>query len=94
MATYHSLVHDRPRLKVFYNSVMTRGVCVIANSQFTADQIARVHGVAAEKIKVVPRGCDAEKLARAAINRLGRGRNFAHAGAWRKMILSLSARPA
>ena len=64
MATYHSLVHDRPRLKVFYNSVMTRGVCVIANSHFTADQIARVHGVAAERIKVVPRGCDAEKLAR------------------------------
>ncbi len=66
MATYHSLVHDRPRLKVFYNSALTRGVCVIANSQFTADRIAHVHGVAAEKIKVVPRGCDADALARAA----------------------------
>lgn len=64
MATYHSLVHARPRLKVFYNSVMTRGVCVIANSQFTADQISRVHGVAAEKIKVIARGCDADALAR------------------------------
>lgn len=65
MATYHGLVHPRPPLKVFYNSVLTRGAAVIANSSYTAGLIADVHGVGAEKIKVVPRGCDVAGLAAA-----------------------------
>ena len=67
MATYHGLVHPRPASKVFYNSVLTRGAAVIANSSYTAQLINAVHGVGADKIKVVPRGCDVERLARESV---------------------------
>jgi len=62
LATYHSKVHTGPRAKVFYNSVMTRGAAVIANSEFTADQIRVVHKGVTDKIRVIPRGCDVEGL--------------------------------
>ncbi|HCV48946.1 MAG TPA: glycosyl transferase [Rhodobiaceae bacterium] len=58
LATYHSKVHDSPKLKILYNSVMTRGERVIANSEFTAARIGTVHKIAPEKIDIVPRGCD------------------------------------
>lgn len=58
LATYHSKVHDNPKLKILYNSVMTRGVRVIANSEFTAARIRAVHKIASEKIAIIPRGCD------------------------------------
>ena len=45
MTTYHSLVHEGPRAKVWYNSVMVRGDAVIANSEYTGGLIRRVHGV-------------------------------------------------
>ena len=64
MSTYHGTVHKAPASKVFYNSVLTRGAAVIANSSYTGGLIAEVHGLAAEKIKVVPRGCDVDLLAR------------------------------
>jgi glycosyltransferase involved in cell wall biosynthesis len=67
MATYHGLVHPRPASKVFYNSVLTRGVAVIANSSYTAQLISDVHGVGSDQIKVVPRGCNVETLARGKI---------------------------
>lgn len=63
LATYHGLVHPGPALKVFYNSVLTRGHGVIANSQYTADRIADVHGVPHSHIHVIPRGCDVGALA-------------------------------
>ena len=62
LATYHSKVHDSPKLKILYNSVMTRGVRVIANSEFTAERIRTVHKIASEKIDIVPRGCDPERF--------------------------------
>ena len=62
VTTYHSKVHTRPRLKVFYNSIMVRGVKVIANSAFTAKRIAAVHGTAKENIVTIPRGCDAARF--------------------------------
>ncbi len=62
LTTYHSKVHMGPRLKVLYNSVMTRGDVVIANSEFTAEQIKKAHGVASERIRVIPRGCDVDAL--------------------------------
>lgn len=58
VTTYHSKVHERPRLKVFYNSVMTRGAVVIANSEFTAERIRRFHGETGAKIVTIPRGTD------------------------------------
>ena len=75
LTTYHSKVHDGPRAKVLYNSVMTRGDAVIANSQYTADRIAAIHRIDPVKIHVVPRGCDADefdpnRIDRQAVSRL------------------------
>ena len=64
LATYHSKVHEGPRAKVFYNSVMTRGLLTIANSHFTAANIAAIHQTPNEAIRVIPRGCDTQALAR------------------------------
>lgn len=64
MTTYHSTVHERPRSKVFYNSVLVRGRVSIANSHYTAAQIAKVYPHYSDKIRVVPRGCDVAALAR------------------------------
>ncbi|MEQ9520366.1 MAG: glycosyltransferase family 4 protein [Parvibaculum sp.] len=58
VTTYHSKVHERPRLKVFYNSVMTRGAAVIANSDFTAERIRRFHAGTEAKIVTIPPGTD------------------------------------
>lgn len=62
ITTYHNKVHESPRLKVFYNSVMTRGDVVIANSHFTAERIRRVHGEDRARIVTVPRGIDMERF--------------------------------
>lgn len=64
MTTYHSTVHERPPAKVFYNSVLLRGRVSIANSHYTAGQIAKVYPQYRDKIRVVPRGCDVNALAR------------------------------
>ena len=64
LATYHSKVHETPRLKVFYNSVMTRGRLTIANSHFTAARIFQVHGICETALRVIPRGCDTDALDR------------------------------
>lgn len=58
VTTYHAKVHEKPRLKVFYNSVLARGDAVIANSAFTAERIARIHAPDAARIFTVPRGID------------------------------------
>ncbi len=65
LATYHGLVHDKPALKVLYNSVLTRGAAVIANSHYTAKRIAAIHKTPPENIKPIAFGCDVEKLNRA-----------------------------
>ena len=64
MTTYHSTVHEHPPAKVFYNSVLVRGRVAIANSHYTATQIAKVYPQYEDKIRVVPRGCDTDALAR------------------------------
>ena len=63
VTTYHSLVHEGPRPKVWYNSVMARGDAVIANSEYTGELIRRVHGVDDARLRVVARGCDISALA-------------------------------
>lgn len=67
VTTYHSKVHEAPRLKVFYNSVMTRGDAVIANSSYTAERIARIHAPDPARVFVVPRGVDTDYLNAAAV---------------------------
>jgi glycosyltransferase involved in cell wall biosynthesis len=63
LTTYHSRVHEKPRLKVFYNSVMVRGDAVIANSAYTAENIRAVHAPDEGRIFTVPRGIDLETYA-------------------------------
>ncbi|MGI9391929.1 MAG: glycosyltransferase family 4 protein [Parvibaculales bacterium] len=65
LATYHGKVHDKPLLKVFYNSVMVRGRVVIANSEFTARRIGEVHGVEPARIVTIVRGVEVERFSRA-----------------------------
>lgn len=62
VTTYHSKVHENPRLKVFYNSVMARGDAIIANSAYTAERIARVHAPDAARVFTVPRGIDTHRF--------------------------------
>lgn len=62
VTTYHSKVHESPRLKVFYNSVMARGDAVIANSAYTASRISRVHAPDAARVFTVPRGIDVDRF--------------------------------
>ena len=68
VTTYHSKVHENPRLKVFYNSVMARGDAVIANSEYTASRIAAVHAPDSARIFTVPRGIDTENFANANVS--------------------------
>lgn len=68
VTTYHSKVHENPRLKVFYNSVMARGDAVIANSAYTAARIARVHKPDAARIYTVPRGIDTDHFNASAVS--------------------------
>ncbi|MBX3494348.1 MAG: glycosyltransferase family 4 protein [Parvibaculum sp.] len=79
VTTYHSRVHEKPRLKVFYNSVMTRGDAVIANSEFTAGRIRAIHAPDEARIFTVPRGVDIDGLAPEAV---APGRVEALCGRW------------
>lgn len=67
VTTYHSKVHEAPRIKVFYNSVMARGDAVIANSRYTAERIARIHAPDPARIFTVPRGIDTERFDESAV---------------------------
>lgn len=49
-------------LKHFYNSVMTKGERVVAISEFIAEHMRRVYGMAPERIRVIPRGVDLSKF--------------------------------
>ena len=43
VTTYHGAYGGRSALKLRYNSVMARGDIVIANSNYTADMIAKLY---------------------------------------------------
>jgi len=58
LTTYHGVYAERGAAKRFYNSVMTRGKMVIANSSYTAGLIAQRYGTPAERIAVIHRGAD------------------------------------
>jgi glycosyltransferase involved in cell wall biosynthesis len=58
VTTYHGTYSSGSGLKRAYNSVMAKGACVIANSQFIADHVATEHPFAAPRIRVIPRGVD------------------------------------
>lgn len=63
VATYHSVVHERPAWKRFYNSVMTRGDVVIAKSRYNGERIRAVHGRFPARLEVIVAGVDEEMFA-------------------------------
>ncbi|MBM3587391.1 MAG: glycosyltransferase family 4 protein [Alphaproteobacteria bacterium] len=62
VTTYHGAYNEGFPGKRFYNSVMARGDRVIAISHFIADLIRTRHGVAAAKLRVIPRGVDPRRF--------------------------------
>ncbi len=63
MTTCHAPYNIKDsKLKRFYNSVMARGELVIAISQFVADYLLKNYEIAADKIRLVPRGVPIEKF--------------------------------
>ncbi|MGB0906147.1 MAG: glycosyltransferase family 4 protein [Maricaulaceae bacterium] len=58
VTTYHGVYNAKSSLKRRYNSIMTRGDHIIANSEFTKAHIIKEHGTAPDKITTIPRGVD------------------------------------
>ncbi|MBC7769913.1 MAG: glycosyltransferase family 4 protein [Phycisphaerales bacterium] len=67
VTTFHGIYNGRNALKRFYNSIMTRGDAVIANSHYTREHILEQYDVAPERITVIPRGVDLKQFDRAMI---------------------------
>src|SRR5215217_1873224 len=62
VATYHGIYKAHNGLKRWYNAVMTRGDLVIANSDFTRDNILAEHGIDPARIVTIPRGVDLSRF--------------------------------
>ena len=58
VTTYHGAYGQKSRIKAFYNSVMTRGDVVIANSHYTARLIAGRDPSCVDRITTIHRGVD------------------------------------
>jgi glycosyltransferase involved in cell wall biosynthesis len=58
VATYHGVYNASSSVKRWYNSVMTRGAAVIANSEYTRAHVLAEHGVDPAKVIAIPRGVD------------------------------------
>jgi glycosyltransferase involved in cell wall biosynthesis len=58
VTTYHGAYSDDGWGKRRYNSVMARGVRVIAASGFIADLVRSQHAVGEERLRLIPRGVD------------------------------------
>ena len=58
VTTYHGIYNSHSSLKTYYNSIMTRGTAIIANSNFTQAHIVKTHKIDPKIITVIPRGVD------------------------------------
>lgn len=58
VTTFHGTYNFRSRLKRWYNSIMTRGDLVIANSTFIGRHIVEHYAIDPRRIRVIPRGID------------------------------------
>lgn len=67
VATYHGAYPAKSGLKRWYNSVMTRGAAVIANSAFTREHLLAQHAVDPEKVVTIPRGLNLVRFDPAAV---------------------------
>jgi glycosyltransferase involved in cell wall biosynthesis len=79
LTTYHGAYKASGPLKKFYNSVMAAGDLVIANSQYTADEIAKVYKIQPSRLVVIPRGTDFKAFER---ERIAPGRIAALKSEW------------
>ena len=62
VTTYHGTYTAKGALKRRYNAVMAAGDRVIANSRFIADHVRAEHGVADDRLRVIPRGVDMHRF--------------------------------
>lgn len=62
LTTYHGIYNSGSFLKTYYNSVMAKGVHIIANSEFTKAHIIKTHGTAVDKITAIARGVGMAKF--------------------------------
>jgi glycosyltransferase involved in cell wall biosynthesis len=62
VTTYHGVYNARSTLKRWYNSVMTRGDLVIANSAYTEAQILAKYAIDPARVIAIPRGVDLERF--------------------------------
>lgn len=69
VATYHGVYNARSPLKRWYNSIMTRGALVIANSDYTRRHVIAEHGVEPARVIAVDRGTDLTRFDPAAVDR-------------------------
>jgi len=58
VTTFHGSYAGRSSIKLRYNSVMTRGDVVIANSHYTADLIRSLYPEAQDRIRIIHRGTE------------------------------------
>lgn len=62
VATYHGIYKAGNPLKRWYNSVMTQGSLVIANSEYTRAHVLREHALNPNRVVTIPRGVDLERF--------------------------------
>ncbi len=63
VATYHGIYNAKSKLKLWYNSQMTRADMTIANSDFTRDHILKTYpNVLPERVIAIPRGIDLKRF--------------------------------
>ena len=60
ITTFHGTYNFKNKVKKFYNSIMTRGDIIIANSRFTAQHMEKIYHVGPQHIRIIPRGVDTD----------------------------------
>lgn len=58
LTTFHGAYNNTGKFKNLYNSIMTKGELVIANSNFTANHIIDHYSIEQERLRIIPRGVD------------------------------------
>lgn len=62
VTTFHGVYGLSPRIKKYYNAVMTKGERVIAISNFIAAHIAENYHVDSSRVRIIHRGVDTEEF--------------------------------
>ncbi|MDA8892399.1 glycosyltransferase family 4 protein [Hyphomicrobiales bacterium] len=62
VTTWHGHVNNSSWFKKKYNSIMHRGNALIANSNYTAENINKIYKIDKDKIDIIPRGVNTENF--------------------------------